>query len=109
MAGPGFSVPFDSPLMRLPLVNKNRKKVATSSEAVIKDKIIAAPPKDKITKDKVNTDITIKDKIYTAAPPKEKITIEKIVSGEKVTIEKVVPAEKVGVPPPAVSVSMGLT
>ncbi|XP_071143666.1 dual specificity tyrosine-phosphorylation-regulated kinase 4-like isoform X3 [Mytilus edulis] len=69
MAGPGFSVPFDSPLMRLPMVNKNRKKIALSSDAVIKDKIIAAPPKDKIT-------------------------IEKVHAGEKI-----VPAEKVFMPP----------
>lgn len=69
MAGPGFSVPFDSPLMRLPMVNKNRKKIALSSDAVLKDKIIAAPPKDKIT-------------------------IEKVHAGEKI-----VPAEKVFMPP----------
>lgn len=104
MAGPGFSVPFDSPLMRLPLVNKNRKKVATSSEAVNKDKIIAAPQKDKIIKDKINvsSDYTGKDKI-TTAHPKEKITIEKIVSGDKMTMEKVIPAEKMAIPSPGVS------
>jgi len=72
MAGPGFSVPFDSPLMRLPLVGK-RKKIATSSEPVIKDKIITAPVKEKISIEKVlagdKITIPLGDRDKPTAPP----------------------------------------
>ena len=72
MAGPGFSVPFDSPLMRLPLVGIT-KKIATSSVPVIKDKIITAPVKEKITIEKVLTGdkimIPLGDRDKPTGPP----------------------------------------